>query len=208
MCSTTCSRCSAAASRHRPRRKPGSRARPETRLIGPTFLPGGGFFRGPLFLPGGPWIPDASFVLGWYWLEALVGGYLLTLAWYRRQARKRGTRIPGRGFQIAGAVLVTAGLALPLLWVTLSGFWEPTLLAALWMQGTVEFIVIAVGLWLFTSHEQSRSLVIIALVYTVTALQANVWQPAALLPIVLLPGAVLLLSGIGALVVRRRTRPA
>jgi hypothetical protein len=105
-------------------------------------------------------------------------------------------------------VLVTAGLALPLLWVILSGLWQPTLLAALWMQGTVEFIIIAVGLWLFASHERGRVLVIIALVYTVTALLANVWQPAALLPIVLLPGAVLLVGGAGVFAVRRRVRPA
>lgn len=173
-----------------------------------VFTGHGGFFRGPLLLPGGPWFADASFVLGWYWLEALVGGYLLTLLWYRRQARKTGATIPGRGYQIAGVVLVTAGLVLPLLWVTLSGFWQPTLLAVLWMQGTVEFVIIAVGLWLFASHERSRGLVIIALAYTVTALLANMWQPAALLPIVLLPGAVLLVAGIGVFAVRREARPA
>lgn len=105
-------------------------------------------------------------------------------------------------------MLTAAGLAPPLLWVTLSVFWQPTLLAALWMQGTVEFLVIAVGLWLFTSHDRSRSLVIVAVVYTAAAVLANVWQPAALLPIVLLPGAVLLVAGIGALLARRRPLPA
>jgi len=176
-------------------------------ISGSPFLPGG-LFRHSFFLPGGPWFFDSSFVLGWYWLEAIVGGYLLTLAWYRRQARRTGAVLPARSYWVAGIVLIAAGLVLPLLWVTLSGFWQPTLLAALWMQGTVEFIVIAMGLWLFASHERSRSLVVIALAYTVTALLTNVWQPAALLPIVLLPGAVLFVAGLGVLALRRRPRPA
>ncbi|HEY6277222.1 MAG TPA: hypothetical protein VIX86_12930 [Streptosporangiaceae bacterium] len=166
------------------------------------------FFSSRRFLPFGPWFVNTSFLLGWYWLEALVGGYLLTLAWYRWQARRAGTAVPGRGYRIAGVVLTVAGLVLPLVWAALASRWQPTLLADLWMQGTVEFLAIAVGLWIFTGSERSRGLAVIALIYTATALVANFWQPAAALPVVLLPGTVLLLAGLGALAVWLRSRPA
>jgi hypothetical protein len=46
---------------------------------------------GPM-LPGGmPSGPD-GFYLGWYWAAALAGGYLLTVLWYRRHARRAGVR--------------------------------------------------------------------------------------------------------------------
>jgi hypothetical protein len=161
---------------------------------------------GPGFSLIGPW-RSGGFLLGWYWLEALVGGYLLTLAWYRRQARRAGTALPGRPFQIAGVLLTAAGLVLPLLAAVLASRWRPTLLAILWSQGTIEFLVIAIGLWIFTGTERSRGLAVIALVYTAAALLANFWQPAAALPVVLLPGAVLLLAGLGALAVWLGRRP-
>ncbi len=80
---------------------------------------------GPRFAPAGPWLTGSSFLLGWYWVEALAGGYLLTLAWYRWQARWAGTALPGRAFRIAGMVLTVAGLALPLLAAALADRWQP-----------------------------------------------------------------------------------
>ncbi len=48
----------------------------------------------------------------------------------------------------------------------------------------------------------------IALVYTAAALVANSWPPAARLPVVLVPGVILLLAGLGTLAVWLRRRPA
>ena len=66
----------------------------------------------PILLGGMP-ISGLSFYIGWYWAVALVGGYLLTLLWYRRHARRAGVRTPARGYLITGVVLTLLAVAVP-----------------------------------------------------------------------------------------------
>lgn len=177
---------------------------------------GSGFYTysnsGPMILGGMPSGSGGS-SLGWYWAIALVAGYLLTVFWYWRHARRAGVRTPARGYVITGLVLTIAVVALPPLFLPFGD---------LWIRGTFAFLIIAVGLWVLAWAERSRALAVIALVYTGAALLASLynvenllfrlgwtprspfgWQLTAL-PNVLLPALVLLAAGTGALLAQRR----
>jgi len=176
---------------------------------------------------GGLAIASGGFYLAWYWAVALVAGYLATLLWYRRHARQAGVQTPARGYLITGIVLTVLVLVLPPLTrfaPPLSLIWVP--FADVWIRGTFAFLIIAAGLWVLAAAEHSPGLAVIAAIYTGAALLGTLynvenilfrlgWNPAtpldwrlAVLPNVLLPAAVLLLAGLIAFVVQRRTRPA
>jgi hypothetical protein len=181
--------------------------------------------RGPLllngFLPGGN-----GFYIGWYWAAALTGGYLLTVAWYRWHARRAGVATPARGYLITGVVLTVLVLVIPPLTMrvpALSWIWLP--FGDVWIRGTLAFLIIAAGLWMLARVERSRALAVIALVYTGAALLSSLynvenivfrlgWNPGrsalawqlTVLPNVLLPAAVLLAGGCGALLAQRARR--
>ena len=168
--------------------------------------------------------------LGYYWLAALLAGLLLTLLWYRRNARRVGLQTPARGYVITVAVLTVLALAVP----PLSQLRSPHLLSwlqhlqMLWpgdlvVRGTFPFIIIAAGLWALSWAERSRALAGIAAIYTGTALLASLydiedllfrlgWNPASgqwdltSLPNVLLPALVLLAAGAGAFAAQRQRR--
>ena len=81
----------------------------------------------PILLSGLP-IGTRTFYIGWYWAVALVGGYLLTLLWYRRHAGRAGVWTPARGYLITGVALTVLALAIPplTLWLhRLSWVWLP-----------------------------------------------------------------------------------
>jgi hypothetical protein len=182
---------------------------------------------GPILLSGTP-SGGNSFLIGWYWTVALVGGYLLTLVWYRRHAGRAGVRTPARRDQFTGAALTVLALAIPPLTrfvPRLSWTWLP--FGDLWIRGTLAFLIIAAGLWVLAWAERSRALAVIALVYTGTALLASLydtenilfrlgWDPGrsafawqlTALPNVLLPAAILLAAGLGAFVTQRGRRLA
>jgi hypothetical protein len=158
----------------------------------------------------------------------LVGGYLLTLLWYRRHAGRAGVWTPARGYLIAGVVLTVLALAVPLLTMRLhllGLLWLP--LGDVWIRGTLAFLIIAIGLWVLARAERSRVLAVIALVYTGAALLASLynvenivfrlgWNPGrsafawqlTVLPNVLLPAAILLVAGGGAFLAQRTRRSA
>ncbi|HYA51549.1 MAG TPA: hypothetical protein VEG33_10290, partial [Streptosporangiaceae bacterium] len=176
---------------------------------GPTLLGG---------TPGGA----GGFYIGWYWTVALVGGYLLTLLWYRRHAGRAGVWTPARGYLITGVVLTVLAVAIPPLTRLLPGLsllWLP--LGDVWIRGTLAFLIIAIGLWVLARAERSRVLAVIALVYTGAALLSSLynvenivfrlgwnprgslaWQLTAL-PNVLLPAAILLVAGCATFLVQR-----
>jgi hypothetical protein len=178
---------------------------------------------GPILLSGMP-LGGSGFRIGWYWAAALVGGYLLTLLWYRWRAGRAGVRTPARGYLITGVVLTVMVLAIPPLTrfvPRLGVLWYP--LADVWIRGTLAFLIIAVGLWVLARAERSRALAVIALVYTGAALLASLynvenilfrlgWNPGqsafgwrlTVLPGIVLPAAVLLVAGLGALIAQRR----
>jgi hypothetical protein len=182
---------------------------------------------GPILLGGMP-IGTASFYIGWYWAVALVGGYLLTLLWYRRHAGRAGVWTPARGYLITGVVLTVLALTVPLLsmWLHPLGLlWLP--LGDVWIRGTLAFLIIAIGLWVLARAERSRVLAVIAVVYTGAALLASLynvenivfrlgWNPGrsafawqlTVLPNVLLPAAILLVAGCGAFLAQRTRRSA
>jgi len=165
--------------------------------------------------------------LGYYWLAALLAGLLLTLLWYRRNARRVGLQTPARGYLITVAVLTALALVIPPLSGVRSPHWLQHL-QVLWpgdlvVRGTFPFVIIAVGLWVLAWAERSRALAVIAAVYTGTALLASLydvenllfllgWNPGpgewdlTSLPNVLLPALVLLAAGAGAFAVQRRHR--
>jgi hypothetical protein len=183
-------------------------------------------------LTSGPALPvlggapvRGSFFLGYYWLIALVGGYLLCALWYRRHARLAGLQTPARGYVITGVVLTVLALLLP----PLSQFPALHWLSAAWpgdlvVRGMFPFLIIAAGLWVLAWAERSRALAVTALVFTGAALLANLydvenvlyrlgWNPAGYnwqvtIPNVLLPTVVLLVAGgaagIAAATARRR----
>jgi hypothetical protein len=171
--------------------------------------------------------------LGYYWLAALLAGLLLTLLWYRRNARRVGLQTPARGYVTTIAVLTVLALVIPLLSQVRSPQWLSWLryLHVLWpgdlvLRGTFPLVIIAIGLWVLARAERSRALAVIAAVYTATALLSSLyntenilfrlgWTPSGndwsltTLPNVLLPALVLLATGAGAFAVQRRhrTRP-
>jgi hypothetical protein len=182
---------------------------------------------GPVLLGGRPF-GMSSFYIGWYWAVALVGGYLLTLLWYRRHAGQAGVWTPARGYLITGVVLTALVLAIPPLtsWLHFLRFvWLP--FGDVWIRGTVAFLIIATGLWVLAGAERSRVLAVIALIYTGAALLSSLyntenilfrlgWNPGrsafswqlTVLPNILLPAAVLLVAGCGAFVAQRRRSTA
>jgi hypothetical protein len=162
--------------------------------------------------------------LGYYWLAALLAGLLLTLLWYRWNARRVGLQTPARGTVVTVAVLTGLALVIPLL----SQLRSLQSLGVLWpgdlvMRGTFPLVIIAVGLWALAWAERSRALAGIAAVYTAVALLASLynvenvlfrlgWNPSGQewrltsLPNVLLPALVLLVAGTGAFAAQRRHR--
>jgi hypothetical protein len=180
---------------------------------------------GPILLGGMP-IGASAFYIGWYWVVALVGGYLLTLLWYRRHSRRAGVWTPARGYLITGVVLTILALAIPPLTRRLHFLglvWLP--LGDVWIRGTLAFLIIATGLWVLARAERSRALAVIAFIYTGAALLSSLynvenilfrlgWNPGrsafawqlTALPNVLLPAAVLLVAGCAALLARRIRR--
>ncbi len=178
----------------------------------------------PILLGGTPF-GTSTFYIGWYWAVALVGGYLLTLLWYRRHAGQAGVWTPARGYLITGVVLTAAVLVIPPLTrlvPSLALVWLP--FGDVWIRGTLAFLIIAAGLWVLVRAERSQALTAVALVYTGAALLASLynvenivfrlgWTPRSafawqltVLPNVLLPAAILLVAGCGAFLAQRSRR--
>jgi hypothetical protein len=187
-------------------------------------ITGTGVLGGAPTVLGGMPAGGSGFYLGWYWLVALVGGYLLTLFWYRRHARKIGVQTPARGYIATGVVLTVLVVMLPLLshFVPFLRWLWP---GDLWIRGTVAFLIIAAGLWILARAERSIALAITAAVYTGAAVLVSLynvenllfrmgWNPGhgdwslTVLPGVLLPAVVLLVAGLAAFVAQRRIRRA
>jgi hypothetical protein len=198
-------------------------------LPGPA---GTGFAPGRAALPilgGWPGVTVQRFA-GYYWLAALLGGLLLTLLWYRRNAGRVGLATPARGYVVTTAVLSVLALVIPPLSQVRSPRWLSWLqhLHVLWpgdlvLRGMFPFVIIAAGLWVLAWAERSRALAVIAAVYTATALLASLydienvlfrlgWNPSGndwnltSLPNVLLPALVLLAAGAGAFAGQRHRR--
>lgn len=179
----------------------------------------------PPSLLGGDMPGRNAVLLGWYWALALIAGYLLTYAWYRRHTRRVGLRTPARAVTITGIVLAALAFLGPMLVANLSFPYAPVGLPVgdLWVRGTFAFLIAAAGLWLLAWAERSRALAVITLIYTGAALLASLynvenvlyrlgWNPGdgmtgarlAELPNVLLPALVLLAGGAGAFFLRPR----
>src|SRR6185312_1025512 len=140
---------------------------------------------------GGPSLPvlggfagfTVQHFLGYYWLAALLGGLLLTLLWYRWNARRVGLATPARGYVVTTAVLTVLALVVPPLSQVRSPGWLSWLrhLDVLWpgdlvLRGTFPFLIIAAGLWVLARAERSRALAVIALIYTAAALLASLYN--------------------------------
>jgi hypothetical protein len=179
----------------------------------------------PPSLLGGEMPGHNGILLGWYWALALIAGYLLTYAWYRRHARRVGLRTPARAVTITGIVLAALAFLSPMLVASLPVPYGPAgfPVGDLWIRGTFAFLIAAAGLWLLAWAERSRALAIITLAYTGAAVLASLynvenvlyrlgWNPGsgmtgtrlAELPNVLLPALVLLAGGAGAFFLRPR----
>ena len=166
-----------------------------------------------MYLGGGSSAGPFPFPLGWYWVGLLVTGSLLTAAWYRWRDRRTGSHTPLRGYLATGLALAAATAALPsLAWGARTGgpgagawAWLDTA----WRLGTFALLAVAAGLWILARISRSRALAVITLIYTAAVCLAG-WldlQQANGLPApypsadpaALLPAAVLLLAGLGAM---------
>jgi hypothetical protein len=168
---------------------------------------------GAMYLGGGSFTPPTPFPLGWYWVGALLAGSLITAAWIRWRERAGGTRTPLRGYLMTGLILAALTAAVPLLawgtsieaastqqWMWLEDFWR---------LGTTALLAIAVSLAALAWRWRSRALAVVTSVYAVAVCLAGllgmqeglafaVTYPDAD-PGVVLPAAVLLVTGLGAL---------
>jgi len=161
---------------------------------------------------------NSSPYLGWYWLFALIGGYLLTVFWYRWHGRRAGVQTAARGYLVTGIVLTVAALLIPLLSPLLPRLgWLWLGPADLWVRGTFAFLIIAAGLWVLAWAERSLALVITAAAYTGAVLLVSLYNIGnigniAAVNVTVLPAAVLLIAGAAAgraaFVARRRVQPA
>lgn len=160
--------------------------------------------------------------LGFYWLGAMLVGLAATALWYRLRGNRVGLRTPSRGFVVTGLVLLVLALLIPV--VAARGGVGPFFFLMpgdLLVRGTFPFVLIGIGLWVLAWAERSVALTVIAAGYLALALVASLYDienvfyrlgwnlspRASGLPNVVLPALVLLLSGAGAWVVQRRSRP-
>ena len=169
---------------------------------------------------------------GWYWAAVLGAGFLLTALWYRRTARRAGTRAPRLFYLIVALLLAAAATALPLLAARGAALPAWSWLAGQWTGGTFALLAAAVGLGLLARQLRSRAVGIAVLAFTTTALlldwpairsawpaltyrggdplhalQASTAQPLLGAAAPLLP-ALALLAGAAVLLIRRPDGPA
>ncbi|MEU8083468.1 hypothetical protein AB0B57_07615 [Micromonospora sp. NPDC049101] len=163
---------------------------------------------------------ERSAALGWYWLVALIGGYLLTLGWYRWRGARVGVQTPTRTYVIAGIVGTLVGLVLPIVLrflllnsataVSSATSWLTTPLLGVSNRGMFPHLVIAVGLLVLARLERSRGLTVVTVGYAAAVVLVNVYfqtanfEPGDLsrhsfLLAALLPAPILLVGGIIAL---------
>ncbi|GAB4055543.1 hypothetical protein [Catellatospora paridis] len=174
---------------------------------------------------GGDVLDDAV-ALGWYWLAALIAGYLVSLAWYRWRGQQVGLQSPVRGYVLAGLAGTVAALTLTLvldvLYSNVSGpvhdlaVWFTSELMAVNSRGMFPHLVIGVGLAVLARLERSRALTVTVVLYVAVLVLVSVafrvdayavvgllgrftFLVAALLPVV-----VLLAGGCAAALLRRR----
>jgi len=101
--------------------------------------------------------------LGYCWLVALLGGLLLTLLWYRRNARRVGLQTPVRGYILTVAGLTVLALVIPLLSQVRSPYWlswlqylDVLLPGDLIARGMFPLVLIAIGLWFSPGPSAAR----------------------------------------------------
>ena len=166
-----------------------------------------------MYFGGGSATRPFPFPLGWYWVGALMAGQLLTGAWYRWRDRRTGSQTPLRGYLVTGLVLAAVTAVLPLAaWGTPVQVEGPGLNTWSWLEvfrlGTFALLAAGVSLALLARSGHNRAPGIITAVYIAAVCLAGFLelQQAFVLPAfpfagpaVLLPAAVLLLSGLGAL---------
>jgi hypothetical protein len=173
---------------------------------------------------GGDLLPHST-ALGWYWLSALIGGYLLSLGWYRWRGERVGVHTPTRAYLVAGIAGTLAGLVSPIVLTFVSQntdasimtatSWFTSPLLGLASRGMLPHVVIAVGLVVLAWLERSRDLWTVVTGYVAAVLLVNLYFNnadfesgnmsryslivGALLPalVLLVGGAVALLCGSG-----------
>ncbi|MEW2429841.1 hypothetical protein AB0877_17670 [Micromonospora sp. NPDC047644] len=159
---------------------------------------------------------ERSAALGWYWLAALIGGYLLSLWWYRWHGVRVGVQTPARPYVIAGIVGTMVGLVLPIVLrylllnmttvISNGTSWLTIPLLGISNRGMIPHLVIAVGLLILARLERSRGLTVVATAYTAAVALVNIYfqtanfQPGDLnrysfLLAALLPAPILLVGG-------------
>ncbi len=150
--------------------------------------------------------------IGWFWLAALIGGFLVSLWWYRRHARRAGLQTPTRAYAKAGLIGVVVGLVLgPVLrWLSASA-WDPVSdvsrvllwpVFVLFNLGLVPLAVIGIGFLVLARLERSRVPAAVAGAVLVTLLMGPIYvntffigSAYGYLPVVIVPGLVLLAGG-------------
>lgn len=175
------------------------------------------------YFGGGSAIGPFPFPLGWYWVAVLITGPLLTAGWYRWLDRRAQSRTPLGGYLATGLGLAVVTAALPLLaWgqpypMDGTGILALTWLDVFWQLGTFALLSVAVGLGMLAWIGRSRALAAVTAVYTaaVGLVCLAEWRedgPASVVfgpyghSDILLPAAVLLLAGLGAMLAASRIR--
>ncbi|MET7948086.1 hypothetical protein [Micromonospora sp. NPDC005324] len=159
---------------------------------------------------------ERSATLGWYWLAALIGGYLLSLWWYRWHGVRVGVQTPARPYVVAGIVGTIVGLVLPIVLrflllnsatvVSSATSWVTTPLLGISDRGMFPHLVIAVGLLVLARLERSRGLTVVAAFHAAAVVLVNIYFQTAnfepgdlnrysLLLAALLPAPILLVGG-------------
>ncbi|MGC4849241.1 hypothetical protein ACLQ3F_18515 [Micromonospora sp. DT15] len=159
---------------------------------------------------------ERSAALGWYWLAALIGGYLLSLWWYRWHGVRVGVQTPARPYVIAGIVGTMVGLVLPIVLrhlllntttvISNGTSWLTVPLLGISNRGMIPHLVIALGLLILARLERSRGLTVVAALYVAAIALVNIYFQAAnfqpgdlnrysFLLAALLPAPILLVGG-------------
>lgn len=169
---------------------------------------------------------ERSAALGWYWLVALIGGYLLSVWWYRWHGERVGVQTPTRAYVIAGIVGTLVGLVLPIALrflllntdaaVSNATSWVTSPLLGISDRGMLPHLVIAVGVGVLARLERSRGLTALAVGYAAAVFLVNIYfhttdfEPRDLnrfsfMLAALLPAPILLIGGTIALLATLKT---